>query len=347
MPRTNHKQTNKLFWPLSLGTLGVALLVQVFSLLMLKDRLPDPLATHWNGSGIADGTGSFTGFLWLSIGTLIFMGLLIPLSSLSTPKKSAGTGQPWLAGIGNGLLVGITGLFLSGLIGQLDAPNALGTTMNNQVLVLGVIGGVLWGLLSAFLVQKAFSTANCEELPATEKSAGTSDAPSTYVPLPGTRIASSVNSPLWLSLVLLVTVAGAIYLILSTDMDGPIAWFIAAPGLLLLVLASLLLISGKVVTDDEGIRVYGGGIFKLMHVRPNKIKAAEAREIRPMEYGGWGLRISGAGLAFITGTGPGVVVTQTQGADRIYSVASMDDAQAMASILNRLAAQNTSAGSST
>ena len=345
MPRTNQKQTNRLFWPLSLGTLGATLLVQVFSMVMLKDRLPNPLATHWNGAGIADGTGSFTGFLWISMGTLIFMGLIVPLSSLSTPKKSAGSGQPWLAGIGNGLLVAITGLFLSGIIGQLDAPQALGTSMNHQVLIIGIFAGVLWGLLSAFLVRKAFASTPNEELSVAEKQARNTSTPSTYVPLPGTRISSSINSPLWLSLILLLTVIGAIYLMFSSDMSDPTSWFLAAPGLLLLIAVSVLLMSGKVVTDDQGIRVYGGGIFKLLHVRPNKIKAAEAREIRPMEYGGWGLRISGAGIAFITGTGPGVVVTQTQGADRIYSVATMDDAQAMAAILNRLAAQNTGTGS--
>ena len=344
MSRTKQKQTNRLFWPLSLGTLGAALLVQVFSMVLLKDRLPDPLATHWNGAGIADGTGSFTGFLWLSLGTLIFLGLIVPLSSLGTPKKPAGSGQPWLAGIGNGLLVGITTLFLSGIIGQLDAPQALGTSLNNQVLIIGMIGGVLWGLLSALLVQKAFPRTNHEELPVDETSAQNTDALATHVPLPGTRISSSINSPIWLSLLLLATSAGAIYLLLSTNMGGPMHWFIALPGLLLLVLASLLLISGKVATDDEGIRVYAGGAFKLMHVRPTKIKKAEAREIRPLEYGGWGLRISGAGIAFITRTGPGIVVTQMQGADRIYSVATMDDAQAMAAILNRLAAQNASTG---
>ena len=345
MPKTNQKQTNRLFWPLSLGTLGVALLVQVFSMVLLNDRLPDPLATHWDGAGIADGTGSFTGFIWLSMGTLIFMGLIVPLSSLSTPKKSAGSGRPWLAGIGNGLLVAITGLFLSGIIGQLDAPQALGTTMNGPVLIIGIGTGVLWGLLSAFLVRRAFTSSTEEELPVAQASAQNAGTPSPYVPLPGTRISSSINSPLWLSLMLLATVAGAGYLMFSTDTGGPTIWFVAAPGLLLLVAVSVLLMSGKVVTDDEGIRVYGGGIFKLLHVRPSKIKRAEAREIRPMEYGGWGLRISGAGIAFITGTGPGVVVTQTQGADRIYSVASIDDAQLMAAILNRLAAQNGTAGS--
>lgn len=344
MPRTNQKQTNRLFWPLSLGTLGVTLVVQVFSMVLLKDRLPDPLATHWNGAGIADDTGSFDGFLWLSIGTLIFLGLIVPLSSLSTPKKSAGSGQPLLAGIGNGLLVTITGLFLSGIMGQLDAPQALGTKLNNQVLIIGIIAGVLWGMLSAFLVQKAFTSTGNDELPIVEESTRNTSTPSSYLPLPGTRISSSINSPLWLSLLLLATSAGAIYLMFSTDISDPALWFVVAPGLLLLVAVSVLLISGKVVTDDEGIRVYGGGIFKLMHVRPNKIKKAEAGEIRPMEYGGWGLRISGAGIAFITGTGPGVVVTQTQGADRIYSVATMDDAQGMAAILNRLAAQNSNTG---
>ena len=101
------------------------------------------------------------------------------------------------------------------------------------------------------------------------------------------------------------------------------------------------------VVDETGIRVYGGGFLRLLHVKPEDIANAEGREITPAEFGGWGLRVSGAGVAFIVGAGPGVVVDRRRGGARIYSVATMDDARNMAALLNSLAAGQRRSGSST
>lgn len=337
MPTKIHTLRSSLPWKLSLGTTGIAVLAHVLPLLVLRDRLPDPLATHWNAAGVADGTGGFLSHLLIGVFTLIFIGLLMPLSAMVKPSPGKTSGEPLLAGLGNGLLVAIAGLLLSGTMGQLDAAAALGTTMNVPVLISGLVLGAGWGVLSASLVRKAAPPrSDAPEAGPAHAVAGAS-AP---VIAPGTRISSSVRGPWWLSLLLVISSVGILVMGGYAIQDSPMALFGLIPAALLVVLATVLLIFGTVVADDDGIRVLGSGLLKFLQVRPGQLSHAEAREIRPLEYGGWGLRISGAGVALITRTGPGVVVQRTSGADRIYSVASTEDAIAMAAVLNRLAAGN-------
>ncbi len=48
-------------WALSLTTLGIVLVAHLGSSLLWRVRLPDPAATHWGGSGVADGTNAGPG----------------------------------------------------------------------------------------------------------------------------------------------------------------------------------------------------------------------------------------------------------------------------------------------
>lgn len=337
MPTKFHTLRSSLPWKLSLGTTVVAVLAHVLPLLVLRDRLPDPLATHWNAAGVADGTGGFPSHLLIGVLTLMVIGLLMPLSTMVKPSPGKTSGEPLLAGLGNGLLVAIAGLLLSGTVGQLDAVQALGTTMNVPVLVTGLVLAVIWGALSAHLVRKASPAPSGAPAAGTARAVAVASAP---VIAPGTRISSSIRGPWWLSLLLLISSAGILVMGCYAVQDSPVALFGLVPAALLLLLVTILLIWGTVVADDDGIRVLCGGPLKFLHVRPGQLSHAEAGEIRPLEYGGWGLRISGAGIALITRAGPGVVVQRTSGADRIYSVATTEDAIAMAAVLNRVASGN-------
>ncbi len=345
MAESMHRNRSSIFWALSLGTTGAAIAAHVLALLIWHDRLPDPMATHWNGAGVTDGTGSFIFQLVIGAVTLAFMGVLVPLCSLVTPGPGKTSGVPLLAGLGNGLLVGICGLLLSGTVGQLDAQEALGTRMNVWVLVAGLVLAVIWGALSAYLVRKSLPVpADAPDAGRTHFVAGdTTSAIAPTIP-PGTRVSSSIRGPWWLSLILVVSGVGMLVLGGYAIQDSPIALLGLVPAALLLLLATILLTFGTVVADDDGIRVYGW-LLKFLHVRPEQVNHAEACDIRPLEYGGWGLRISGAGVALITRAGPGVVVQRASGADRIYSVATTDDALAMAAVLNQLASRNAPAGS--
>ncbi|MFJ6417293.1 DUF1648 domain-containing protein [Paeniglutamicibacter sp. NPDC091659] len=342
MAEYTHRNRSSIFWALSLGTMGAAMAAHVLALLTWHGRLPDPMATHWNGAGVADGTGSFAFQLVIGAVTLAFIGVLMPLCSFVTPGPGKTSGVPLLAGLGNGLLVGICGLLLSGTVGQLDAPEALGTRMNLPVLFTGLALAILWGVISARLVAKSLPAAE-----APGEAATASGQTSGLAMVPGTTLVSTVKSPKWVLAVLAALLIGMLVLALYVSAENA-----ADLWLLVLVVAAVLLsgvcfLSGRVVVDDDGIRVYGGGLVKLLHVHPEDIHRAEGREITPAEFGGWGLRVSGAGVAFIVGKGPGVVVERKRGGARIYSAAAMEDATAMARLLNQLAAGHPDAGSRT
>ncbi len=329
-------------WPLSLSTLGIVLAAHLGSSLLWRSRLSDPVATHWGGSGVADGTGSLTTHVLVGAFTLVLLGILMPVSASSLAGAAGRSGVPLMAGLGNCLVVGIGGMFLSGLVGQPDKPAALGTRMDGTMLVAGIVLGVLWGIGSALLVRSALPP----RAPA-EGSASPSAESAAHAFAPGTVIASTVRGPAWMLGLMPVLAVGMAALGITAGRDSPVALWSMVPGIAIVLGAGATCLAGKVVANDAGIRVYGGGFLKMLHVKPSDIEQAEAREITPAEFGGWGLRVSGAGIAFIMGAGPGVIVQRPRGGARIYSVATMADAQAMAGLLNSLAAGRRQAGSST
>lgn len=90
-------------WALSLATLGAMLAIQLGSVLLWRDRLPDPVATHWTGTGVADGTGSLATHLILGVATLGRPGVLVPLAARSLAGRRSA--ESLLSALGNGLLV--------------------------------------------------------------------------------------------------------------------------------------------------------------------------------------------------------------------------------------------------
>ncbi|MFF5791057.1 DUF1648 domain-containing protein [Paeniglutamicibacter sp. NPDC012692] len=346
MPGTTHAPRISRLWILSLVTMGTALLIHVLSTALWWNRLPRPVATHWGFNGVADGTGSIWMHLILGAFTIVLLGVVMSLASGPGRSRGMRGGEPLLAGLGNGLLVGICAMFLAGLAGQLDAAEALGSRMNMPVLAAGLALAILWGIVSARLVRKS--------LPAAETSGeaaaavGPASGPAAGMPMvSGTTLASAVRSPTWVTAVLAALLVGMLVLAVYVSAENAADLWLVAPVFAIVVLAGVVCLAGRVVADDDGIRVYGGGIVKLLHVRPADIHRAEGREITPAEFGGWGLRVSGAGVAFIVGKGPGVVVERKRGGARIYSVATMDDATAMARLLNQLAPGRPDAGSRT
>ncbi|MET0870828.1 MAG: hypothetical protein ABWX89_00715 [Paeniglutamicibacter terrestris] len=321
-------------WALCLGTMLVMLVVHLSSTALWHQRLPDPLATHWNGALVADGAGGILTHLLAGSFVLVLLGILMPFSARSAAGSR--TGAPLLVGLGNALLVIIGGMLLSGLIGQLDAPEALGTSMDFRVLIAVLLLGIGWGVASAFLVRAALPAE-----PAMSEHLLGEPAAATVAFTPGTVISSTVRMPKVLLLVLGALIAALLVFTFTTRAEGALVNWSLLPATVIVLLASVLFLSGRVVVDEQGIRVYGGGLVKLLHVRPEHLVSAEHRDISPSEFGGWGLRISGAGVAFITGAGPGVIVQRKRGAARIYSVATTEDAQKMAMALNSLSTTNT------
>lgn len=151
----------------------------------------------------------------------------------------------------------------------------------------------------------------------------------------GSEITSFTRAGLlmWFTVALVVAVGIALYM--TVDEPEVVAIVFVMPALLWVFV--LFLGSSKVVVDDNGVYALGGRLLKLLAVDAKDIVSAEPKIIKPLRYGGWGLRISPAGTSFITRSGPGLVVHRHQGKPRIYSVATTADAEQMASRLNQMA----------
>lgn len=154
----------------------------------------------------------------------------------------------------------------------------------------------------------------------------------------GPILTSVARAGKWLPLVL--GGSGVLCMVLMLVAKDPVATLSMTPVAAFCFLAVWFFGSGKVVVDDSGVRVYGGGVLKMLNVTAEDVASAEAKDISPANYGGWGLRVSGKGTAFIIKGGPGLVVKRKKGNARVYSVGRLEEGQLMATRLNELATNN-------
>jgi hypothetical protein len=96
----------------------------------------------------------------------------------------------------------------------------------------------------------------------------------------------------------------------------------------------------QVVVDGSGIRIRFGWLpWPVIRVRLDEVASAEAIEIRPAEWGGWGYRGSRRALgraAVVVRAGPGIRLELTDGSTMAVTV---DDAERAAALLNDLLAR--------
>jgi hypothetical protein len=89
--------------------------------------------------------------------------------------------------------------------------------------------------------------------------------------------------------------------------------------------------------DDRGVHTLWGPFgWPRPHIALENIAAVHSEDISPMEWGGWGYRISGRGVAAIIRRGPGMVVDRVHGATYAVTVDGADEA---AQVLDALLAR--------
>lgn len=318
------RATAALVW----GAFVTAVLVAVP--LVLRDRLPDPLAVHWNGGSTPDRHLSFTGdllaglLLWGVVWAAL-IGFALHRTALSTRLGRAHwwgflAGWPVFA-------LGVQGLTLYANLDVADWRRAVlpGWAV---VVVLGSAGvaGVLAGLLGR----------------------GAPDEPRERPRPPSLRLRPGRRA-VWVGrttnpwLVGLSTVALLGVLVVGAlgalgILDGGTLGI----GLLVLVPTTLLGLgtaSVGVRVDQEGLRV-GFGPFgrPARHTPIDQIESAWAERRTPTEVGGWGLRARPGirGVTLMLRGGECLVVRRVTGGEFAVSVG---DAERGAALLNAYRAE--------
>ncbi|MET8143728.1 DUF1648 domain-containing protein [Sphaerisporangium sp. NPDC005288] len=293
--------------------------------LVLRARLPEPLATHWGPPGAPDGASSFWAALGLQMALwAVFAGLAaytVLRGDAVRHRARRKAAAAMLAG-GAGLALGTQWTTLGANLGRATWRDA-GAVGGRVPLVLA--GAVLLGVIGRLLA-----------------SAGPGDPPEEGAArLPRLRLRAdrrsvwvSAASNRWMSGLCLAALAGlAVLAVLGlVTGDGRIR-DTAVPLVIVAVVGWALSTVGARVSEQGLVISFGPFQWPTRTIPLDKIQSARAEVRHPLEVGGWGIRgLPGASTIMIRG-GECLVVRYTSGGELAVSV---DDAARGAALLNAL-----------
>lgn len=270
-------------------------------------RLPDRLATHWSGSGPADGFSSATGFGV----AMLAAGVVAGLAGLAVVVRAHGS-RYLLAACG-AVAGGAAGVWVATVTASLADPvdARLGWRF------LWLVAGLGWAAVVAVVADRSVQG---------PPSPASSVAPLDLAPTERAAYSTTLRAPLILAVTVLTAVVIAV-----VAATGPVTlWPVAAVPLI----AGLVFGRVRVTVDRRGVRLVAGLIgipFKTVPLAD--IAGVEVAEVNPLEWGGWGYRITPGRSALVLRKGPGLVLYLTSG----HRVAiTMDDPSTPAALLGAL-----------
>lgn len=284
------------------------------------DNLPDPLATHFSGSG-ADGftgrvaTMGITAALAVGMGVM-FAGLLVATNRKNAPKRRPDTtfdpnrllvASAW----GVGALLGV--LLTASTVANLGLTDPAAATMSGWAFPVAAVVAVLFAA-GGWLIAPASPVAEGIPAPAEPLAIGRTE-----------RVSWSrrTTSP-WMLL------AGVCSVVIGVAVGVAVHPVAGAIAILAGILAGQLAVV-RVVVDHRGLTV-GTGLLGRPRWRlaPAEITEVTATDISPAVYGGYGFRLVPGATALILRGGPGLVVTRRSGRQFVVSV---EDAETGAGVL--------------
>ncbi|MGW8767378.1 DUF1648 domain-containing protein [Streptomyces sp. NPDC055815] len=291
---------------------ALALAAHLLLLALGYDRLPDPLATHFGGSGEANGYTGRAAFTVISTALLLGLGtgwtLLVRRNAL------------W----GAWATAGFTGTLLVLLVrDNLDAADAAQVASPLANLTVAAAVAALFAALGWALARL---------VPEEETEAGTTEGP--RLPLGASEVAGwsrATGSRPLTALAVLALAAGPVVLLLApwpgalVGLLGPV---IGVPG--------LALAQVRVSVDRRGLTVSPSLASRpRLRVPLDEVAGADARDIDALaDFGGWGYRIRAHRTGVVLRSGEALVVRRTGG--REFAV-TVPDARTAAALLNTLA----------
>lgn len=307
----------------AMAVVTVAPVVALVTTGRFRERLPDPLPTHWGWSGPPDG---FTGYPTFSSGLFLVTSLAaLGAALVAVIPGLASTVRRVAMAVAGAIAWATVGLWFGIAVSAWDATDAHAVSLTGWFLVwflgLGLAGGV-----AAFLV---VGPAPVPAPAPVRPGVATADRPVAVLadgePVVWTRRLTSV----------LLAVAGGVPLVAAVALvafDAPIA---------LVVLLALIGVIGtglgaaRLTIDRRGFTVALGWFgIPIKRIPIDQVVGASVAEIRPREWGGWGYRVLPGRSALVIRGGPGMVVDLVDG--RRFAV-TLDDPAEPVAILNGLA----------
>lgn len=293
--------------------------------------LPDPVAVHFAADGTADGLASRAAARALAVALPALVALL--LTAITWTHRRPPAGMRWSLGLPVGVVWGLGGVLLATLVDQHQLADARAAVVDPGWIAGALaVGGVVTVAASRF--------------------ASLPDPAATDAAAPADHLRADVHADdtaLWVGR----TPPGPVpqgmavaLVLLAAGLGLTPAWWL---GLVLAAVGALLAASSRftVTIGPAGIEVAGllGG-WPRLSIPIQTVTAARPRAVRPMEFGGWGLRTTpGLGTtAVVTRTGPGLEVERTDGS-RV--VVGLEDSEGAAAAVGTLLDRRADAAPST
>ncbi|MFI9720020.1 hypothetical protein ACIHFE_10230 [Streptomyces sp. NPDC052396] len=300
--------------------LGCAVFSAVYS--AHRGRLPDRLATHFSGSGHADGFSSANTLLISALALLVVTGLVFGACAYAIEVTRNGwRGLMALAY----LMAGFLGYLHCSVVlvnaGHKDSADQVRLSLWELATALGVsaLAGGLGLLLGTLLA------------PAERKPAGPAAALRPRLDL-GER-----ESAVWTRtvgsrplLVLGIAIAGA-----GAGLSAAAGWTAGVITLVSGVLCIAAAPGARITVDRHGITAVPAWLpFPRLHIPLERVTSADSRNIRVFQgFGGWGYRVRGGASGLVLRSGDALVARLVNGSEFVITV---DDAATAAQLLNAL-----------
>ncbi|MDX2915844.1 DUF1648 domain-containing protein [Streptomyces griseiscabiei] len=307
---------------------AVALVLELVLYAVHRHRLPTELASHFNASGAPD--GFMTRGQWLTAVaaalTVAASGVVLAQTGRELPER--GRRGLLAAGWGTAGLLGY--LFGATLLAQVGLTDSAAARLTLWQLPAGLAAAGVCAAAGWLLAGIPVAAGG----PAGAARAGADPVGERLALGPQERAAWSRNS-VSLGFVAAVPAVALVASAVTHSLAGGLtAWAVLVPATLVTGLA-VLLGALRVTVDHHGLTVASLLVPALRRRVPlERVESAVRRDIRPLEYGGWGYRVRPAATAVVLRGGPALVLRLTGG--REFAV-TVDDADTAAALLNTLA----------
>lgn len=293
--------------------LAVVPVAALLSALGWRDRLPDPLPRHWNGSGAVDGVSSFSTFVPMLVGALVVLAVIgLGLVWLARDRHVAG----FSVALTGGLVWFLGSVFGATLVSSLDVSRAEEVSLPWVGMLLGAVValGVAW-LLHRLVPSEPYEN-EADRRPDGGLRLG-ADERITWI---GGARATALT---WIGGALVT--AGAIALVVEV---------VAGVVLLVAGVTMLWVHRIRVRIDERGIAVgWGPGGWPTSRTALADITGVGVTQARPGEWGGWGYRLSPRGSAVLVRSGEALLVRRAGKKDLLITV---DGAEQACEVLHAL-----------
>lgn len=306
-------------WWIAALVASLPFLFVIGSYLLWRDRLPDPLPSHWGADGKVDGTTSLTGTVtamavMARVGSLpAWVGALAHRLSWNVRRVLIAVGAA-AGGFAAGLWLTVATLALD-LTDPYRAPEP---TWQIPALLVAMTAApaVAVGLLGRAPERRAAPDRPAPDLPRTPLGAGEQPVWRETFPPPRGFL-----------------VVPALLLGLAAVMAAVVNIWAASPVLVVAVGCGLFA-SARLTVDQRGLHIaLGWWGWPRFTVPLAEVAAAEVTEVSLFEWGGWGYRARPGGRALVFRSGPGIRLTLSEEREFVFNTR---DPERVAGLVNSL-----------